>query len=101
MDNYNRIIKSISICKSDMKVSPMTNEEAISLLNEIVSKINNKKEIRENRYESSKYYIYIGEFPQRHVAIDNRAGTSRLFSFYCYQDYLEQKANIIFASPKF
>lgn len=81
-----------------MEVAPMSKEEAENLLKEITGGMAGIVELSENRYENKLYYLYIGKFPQTHVAIDNKAGTSRLFSFYCYQDYLDDKNRISFVN---
>ncbi len=76
MDNYRRIIYSVTIGRKDIpKQKTRTFEELSTLLEDLSKKI-----------DSTKYCFYIAEFPCYHIAIDNKSGTRRLFSLYNEED---------------
>lgn len=86
---YKRILDTVTISRKDITSNVMSKEEANELLLEMTKGMKNiKKCNRDNAFENHKYYMYIGEIPCIHIAIDNKAGTERLFSFYCKEDYL-------------
>lgn len=95
MDNYTYLLKSISVGKEDAPTNQLTKKQAKELLADIV-KLMKVTSSKNGTYETSKYFMYVGGFPCAHIAIDNRAGTNRLFTIYSKQDFEKQKSKISF-----
>jgi hypothetical protein len=94
--SYETILKSISVGIEDAPANPMTKTDAYNLMYELKQRMKGATEFHNMTFETNKYFIYIGEFPAVHVALDNKSGTSRLFTLYNYQDFLAQKEKMIF-----
>ncbi len=94
--NYETILKSISVGRENAPLEPMTKTEAWNLLLDIHSRMAGATTIKNQCFETSRYFIYIGEFPAVHVAIDNKVGTTRYFTLYSEQDFLNKKEKIVF-----
>lgn len=82
MNGYAYLITRISIGAQD-SVGPYISEEyAAELLELAIAKFNLKRGPNwgkgNNCAEGDKYFAYVGEFPQPHLALDNKSGTKRL-----------------------
>lgn len=95
MYGYERFIKSVTVGSSDTLPEAMTESEAESLLEEIVSGMKGATKVSRG-FETRFYYLYIAKFPKIHVAIDNRSGTERKFSIYSSEEYRKVKKYINF-----
>lgn len=83
--SYESIIKSISVGHADAPANRFSESEANTALKTIVQKTG-AIALRNDRYESSRYFMYVGTFPCFHVAIDNRSGTTRIYTIYNEDD---------------
>lgn len=80
----------------DKPAKQMDKTEAYNLMYELRERMKGATPIKNQCFETSRYFIYIGGFPCIHVAIDNKSGTSRLFTLYNYDDFLALKGKITF-----
>lgn len=94
--SYETIIKSISVGIEDAPANPMTKTEAWNLLLDLHSRMKGSTKIINQTFETKNYYVYIGGFPAVHVALDNKSGTTRLFTLYSEKDFLYNKSKIVF-----
>lgn len=80
MNNYSELIQSISVGTNTHYANDnLTRLQAEVLLKKTIE-ILNLTALNNNCWENNKYFVYIGKFPIFHVAIDNKAGTTRLYS---------------------
>lgn len=94
--SYETILKSISLGIEDAPANPMTKTDAYNLMYDLRQRMKGATPIHNQSFETANYYIYIGGFPAVHVAIDNKSGTTRLFTLYNEADFLKLKSKICF-----
>lgn len=81
MDNYDYLINNISIGVNNKSNSPISKDRAYELLELAIKKFDLTKGPywgKGNDCAEGKYFAYVGEFPEYHLALDNKSGTSRL-----------------------
>lgn len=94
MDSYKYLIDNITVGEHTKPRKELNDEEIERLYQTVKSSFSKLALDKDDRFETDLYYVYVGGFPCNHIAIDNKSGTSRLYSIFSYDDFLKVKPHL-------